>query len=381
MKKEKNSAPACSRLGRVGGGALIEGVMMRAGEAVAVTCRDEKGELHLIREKHTPLRKRYRIFNLPILRGIVNFIESLVLSMHTLNLSAEFFAGEEEEGRVERWMKKHLGFGLFDILTLFATVLGVLLSVGLFLYLPRLAVDGVEWLAGRAFPLWAEGAIEGGLKVAIFVLYIVLVSLMKDIRRTFAYHGAEHKSIACYEAGEELTPANAARHTRFHPRCGTSFMFVMILLGVAIGISLRYILPPAIRDVGWLYTLIRLGLLPLVVGVGFEFIMLAGRHPNRLTAILSAPGLWMQRLTTREPDEGMLEVAILSLKAALPEEFPDFDPTLYEKKEAGGDTPTEDTADEAIAEGAAPTDTDADTEEHELPPDPLGDTPAAEESL
>ncbi len=399
MKKETKNAPVCSRLGRVGGGALIEGVMMRAGDDVAVTCRDESGKLHLIREKHTPLRKKHRICNLPILRGIINFIESLVLSMHTLNISADFFAGEEEEGRVERWMKKHLGFGLFDILSLLATVLGVFLSIGLFLYLPKLAVDGIEWIAKTEFPLWAEGVIEGGLKVSIFVLYIWLVSLMKDIRRTFAYHGAEHKSIACYEAGEELTPANAAKHTRFHPRCGTSFMFVMILLGVAIGISLRYILPAEIRDIGWLYTLIRLALLPLVVGVGFEFIMLAGKHPNKLTAILSAPGLWMQRLTTREPDEAMLEVAIISLKAALPEEFPAFDTSLYEDgakapdaEQPAEDAPAAETAapkasdtsaipDAPNAPGASDTpDTPAPSEENELSPDALTEKPTAEDA-
>ncbi len=372
--KNKKEAPACgTRLGKVGGGALIEGVMMRAGDEVAVTCRTEDGKLHLLREKHTPLRKKYRICNLPILRGIINFIESLVLSMHTLNVSADFFAGEESEGRVEKWMKKHLGFGLFDILSVFATVLGVLLSIGLFLYLPKAAVDGIEWLASYSFPLWAEGVIEGGLKVAIFVLYIWLVSLMRDIRRTFAYHGAEHKSIACYEAGEELTPENARKHSRFHPRCGTSFMFVMILLGVVIGISLRYILPAEVRDIGWLYTVIRLLLLPLVVGLGFEFIMLAGKHPNRLTAILSAPGMWMQRLTTREPDDGMLEVAILSLKAALPEEFPELDTAAYEKK-ADGDAHAGAQADEGdSAEEAAPTEkapaAHADTEKNELPPD------------
>ena len=334
------------RLGRVGGGALIEGVMMRAGEDVAITCRDDKGALHLSREKHVPLRKKHKIFNLPLLRGIVNFIESLSLSMHSLNVSAECYGGEIEEGRFEKWMKKHLGIGFYDIATAIGTVLGVLLSVGLFLYLPKLAVSGLEWLFATDFEKWAEGAIEGGLKVGIFVLYIFLVSLIPDIRRTFAYHGAEHKSIACYEAGEELTPANAKKHTRFHPRCGTSFMFVMILLGVAIGIGLRYILPAEIVAMGWLYTLIRLALLPIVVGIGFEFIMFAGKHDGFIVRALSAPGLWMQRLTTLEPDEEMLEVAILSLKAALADEFADEDFSVYEKKEAadGEAAPTDEAA-------------------------------------
>lgn len=325
MAKKEEQAACPSRLGRVGGGALIEGVMMRAGEDVAVTCRKEDGSLTLTREKHVPLRKKYKICGLPLLRGVVNFIESMSLSMHTMNLSAEAYGEVEEEGKFEKWLKKHLGINLFDIITGIAMVLGVLLAVGLFLYLPSKCVDLIEWLSGYTFVGWQEGLIEGGMKVGIFVLYIWLVSLIPDIKRTFMYHGAEHKSIACYEAGEELTPENARKHSRFHPRCGTSFMFVMILLGVAIGILLRYVLPASIIDMKWLYTLIRLLLLPVVVGLGFEFIMYAGKHQNLLTRILSAPGIWMQNLTTREPDDGMLEVAITSLKAALPEEFPGFD--------------------------------------------------------
>ena len=349
MAKKEKQAACPSRLGRVGGGALIEGVMMRAGEDVAVTCRKENGELTLVREKHVPLRKKHKIFNIPLLRGIVNFIESMSLSMHTMNLSAEAYGGEVEETRLEKWMKKKLGINLFDIITVIATVLGVLLAIGLFLFLPKQCTGLLEWLFSYDLLGWQEGLIEGGMKVLIFVLYIVLVSLIPDIKRTFMYHGAEHKSIACYEAGEELTPENARKHSRFHPRCGTSFMFVMILLGVAIGIALRYVLPESIVSVGWLYTLIRLALLPLVVGLGFEFIMLAGKHPNGLTRILSAPGIWMQGITTREPDDSMLEVAITSLKAALPEEFPGFDLPKKEEEAAPGS----ETAEEAPAAGEA----------------------------
>lgn len=338
MAKKQEAASCPARLGRVGGGALIEGVMMRAGDDVAITCRKENGELTLVREKHIPLRQKYKLLGLPLIRGVVNFIESMVLSTHTMNISAEAYGGEMEEGRFEKWMKKHLGINLFDIVTVIATILGVLLAVALFMYLPSACVDLVEWLSGYIFAPWQAGMIEGGMKVAIFVLYIWLVSLIPDIRRTFMYHGAEHKSIACYEAGEELTPENAKKHTRFHPRCGTSFMFVMILLGIALGILLRYVLPAAIIETKWLYTVIRLLLLPFVVGIGFEFIMYAGKHQNALTRALSAPGLWMQRITTREPDEAMLEVAITSLKAALPAEFPDFDPTVYEEKKDGEET-------------------------------------------
>jgi uncharacterized protein YqhQ len=282
----------------------------------------------------------------------VNFIESMSLSMHTMNISAEAYGGEVEETKFEKWMKKKLGINLFDIITVIATVLGVVLAIGLFLFLPKQCTGLLEWLCGLDFLGWQEGLIEGGLKVLIFILYIWLVSLIPDIKRTFMYHGAEHKSIACYEAGEELTPENARKHSRFHPRCGTSFMFVMILLGVAIGILLRYVLPAHIVNMGWLYTLIRLALLPIVVGLGFEFIMLAGKHPNGLTRILSAPGIWMQGITTREPDDGMLEVAITSLKAALPDEFPGFDLPKKEAEETPS-TQESEAAEETPAAGEA----------------------------
>ena len=172
---------------------------------------------------------------------------------------------------------------------------------------------------------------------------------MKDIRRTFEYHGAEHKSIACYEAGDELTPAAARKYSRFHPRCGTSFMFVMILLGVLLGFVINAVLPglPTL-----LYTLIRILLLPLVVGIGFEFIRFAGCHDNLLVRLLAAPGLWMQRITTREPDEKQLEIAITSIKLALKNEFPDFDPATYSRK-------AEDTAEEATEEATEEASEDA----------------------
>ncbi len=329
-KETKEQTPACPS---VGGSALIEGVMMRAGENIAVTCRRENGELCTVKQKSVPLGTRVKFFGLPFIRGIVNFIESMVLSMKTLNQSAEIFGGEEEEGKTEKWMKKHLGIGLMDIVTFIATILGVLLAVGLFLYLPKFLTGLIARLF-PALPLWGEGIIEGGMKVILFVAYIWLVSLMPDIRRTFMYHGAEHKSIACFEAEEELTPENAKKYSRFHPRCGTSFMFVMILLGIVIGIALRYLLPASVREINWLYTCIRLLLLPIVVAVGYEFIRLAGAHRNWFTRLLSAPGMAMQRITTREPDEGMLEVAIISLKAALPTVFPDFDTSEYEANAA-----------------------------------------------
>jgi uncharacterized protein YqhQ len=324
MKKEKNP-----RLNQVGGQAVLEGVMMKAGTDCATACRKSDGTIVVLPRQFHSIRKKCRILNLPLLRGIVNFIEMLVLSMQILTASAEVVVEEEElvESKFELWMRKHLGIKLFDLLMVFAAVLGVVLALTLFLFLPRLAADGVEALVNLFVEpnldlgVW-RAVIEGVLKICIFIAYLLLVGLMPDIRRTFEYHGAEHKSIACYESGEELTPENALRHRRFHPRCGTSFMFVMILLGVAVGIFINYILP-GLSPLA--YTGIRLLILPVIVGVGYEFIMMAGKHDNAVTRLLSAPGLWMQRITTKEPDEKQLEVAICALKYALVSAFPDFD--------------------------------------------------------
>ena len=194
------------------------------------------------------------------------------------------------------------------------TVLGVLLSVGLFIFIPTAATKGLGYLVGGDLNWALRSAVEGVLKIAIFIAYLALVSLMPDIRRTFEYHGAEHKSVACYEKGLELTPENAEKCTRFHPRCGTSFIFLMLILSIVIGMFIRI-------DILWLRSLVKLMLLPLSVGLGFEFIMYAGRHDNALIRVISAPGLWMQRVTTKEPDRSQLEVAIKALKGALPAEF------------------------------------------------------------
>jgi uncharacterized protein YqhQ len=295
--------------------------MMRAGELSAVTCRREDGSLAVIEKRSRSVRERSRLLRLPILRGIVGFIESLALSYSCLAASAEIMGAAEEESAFEKKFKGKLGVRVFDVLMVVAGILGVLLAIGLFLALPRMIAGWIEGWAGVSFGHW-KSAIEGGLKILVFIAYLFLVSLMKDIRRTFEYHGAEHKSIACYEAGDELTPEAARKYTRFHPRCGTSFMFVMILIGVFLGFIINAVLPglPTL-----LYTLIRILLLPLLVGVGFEFIRFAGKHDNLLVRILSAPGLWMQRITTREPDDAQLEVALLSLQYALEDEFPELD--------------------------------------------------------
>ncbi len=346
MAKKKGKNELSCRLGRVGGQAVLEGVMMKAGDRTVTTCRKEDGSLVVDDGKFYSVRDKSKFLNLPIIRGVVNFVEMMKLSVKTLNVSADALGIEEEEGKTEKWLKKHLGIKLTDLIMIIGVVLGLVLAVSLFMFLPKYATDGLEWLvnviAGAcgyteviAFGLWAA-VIEGFLKIAIFVLYLSLVSLMPDIKRTFMYHGAEHKSIACFEAGAELTPENAKSYKRFHPRCGTSFMFFMIALGIIAGLFVRMLIP-SIAEIdnkllsNLAYTGIRLAILPIVMGLGYEIIRFAGKHDNVFTRILSAPGLWVQRITTKEPTEDMLECAIISLKCALRDDFPEFK-EFYEAK-------------------------------------------------
>ena len=308
--------------------------MMKAGERTVTTCRKEDGSLTVYDSKFVSVRKKHKLLNLPIIRGVVNFIEMMKLSIQTLGDSAEALGIEEEDGKAEKWVKKHLGISLTDLVMVISVILGLGLAVGLFIALPALLADladyaVVNWFGGNPLSPSVIAVVEGCAKTLIFIVYLTLVSLMKDIRRTFMYHGAEHKSIACFEAGEELTPENAMKHRRFHPRCGTSFMFLMILLGIAAGMFVRNVFPGIAQIESKLlsklaYIGIRLAILPLIMGIGYEILMLAGKHDNVVTRIISAPGMWAQRITTKEPTEDMLEVAITSIKCALRDDFPEF---------------------------------------------------------
>ncbi len=314
----KNTVKNC-RLGAVGGAAVLEGVMMKSKEDLAVAVRKEDGTITVHKEKVTSLRTKYKFLNLPIVRGVVGMIESFMQSFKALNISAEAYGLEEEEpGKFEKWLNKHFGKSIVDIVMVIATILGVALSVGLFILLPSAITKGIDNLTGENLGYF-KNVVEGVIKILIFLGYLWVVSLLKDIRRTFEYHGAEHKSIFCYEAGEELTVENVKKFKRFHPRCGTSFMFVILIISILI-----FSLPFVPWDNILLRMLIKLPLLPVVVGIGFEFIMVAGKHDNALTRTLSAPGLWIQRITTREPDDEQIEIAIAAIKSALPEVFPDF---------------------------------------------------------
>ena len=333
MSKNNNSCPFSDRLGKVGGQAVLEGVMMKAGSRMVTTCRKDDGSLVVSDSDFVSVRQKYKILDLPIIRGVVSFAESMIMSFKTLGASADALGLEEEEpSKFEKWLSDKLGLKLTDVIMVVSLILGLGLSALLFIFLPIWLTAGINALLGWAFsvsmPAIVSAILEGVVKMAIFVGYLSAVSLMPDIKRTFMYHGAEHKSIACFEAGEELTPENARKHTRFHPRCGTSFIFFMILLGIFAGLLIKTLLP-GLHTLG--YTAIRLLILPLLMGLGYEFIRFAGKHPSALTRALSAPGLWVQRITTKEPDDSMLEVAITSLKCALRDDYPEFR-EFYEAK-------------------------------------------------
>ncbi len=303
----------------VGGQALIEGVMMQGPRGMATAVRKPDGEI--LTEYHTIklLRNKNKFFNIPIIRGIVGFVESMVMGYKTLMYSAEVSGMEEFEeedmNKFERWLNDKMGEKLVNVVTAIGSVLGVVLAFLLFFYVPVLVFNKAnEWANGAITDF--QGLIEGVMKILIFVIYIAIVSRMKDIKRLFMYHGAEHKSIACYEAGLDLTVENAKKCTRFHPRCGTSFIFVVLIFSIVFYTIIAKIFPVIAADrILWL--ILKLVFLPIIMGICYEFIRYAGRHDNLFVKIVSAPGLWMQRLTTKEPTDDILEVGIAAIKAVI----------------------------------------------------------------
>ena len=300
---------------KIGGQALIEGIMMRGvrKSAMAVRLPDQKIDVE-IWDTEKPDAKFKTVKKVPFVRGIFNMVESMVVGYRCMMKSAEKsglddLEEEEETGRLEQWLMDHCGENLTKYVLYAGAALGVILAVVLFMLIPSWAVWGLDKLV----PIGGfKGLLEGVIKIAIFVLYLGLISQMKDIRRTFEYHGAEHKTIACFEAGEELTVENIKKQSRFHPRCGTSFLILVLIISILV-FSVVTWSNPVIR------TLIKLLMLPIVVGVAYELIKLAGRYDNILTRIISFPGLKLQLLTTREPDEEQIEVAIKAMTPVLPE--------------------------------------------------------------
>ncbi len=303
----------------VGGQALIEGIMMRGPKGAAMSVRLPNGTIETEYKDVKPWREKNKFFSLPLVRGIVGFVESLVTGYGYLMESAEKSTQglenppEEELSKFDKWIEKHFGEKMMNIVGVISAVLGFALAFFLFMWLPSFVIDKITFGKLLEFhPLF-----EGIIRIIIFVLYMFAVSHMKDIHRVFMYHGAEHKSIFCYENGLELTVENVRKQSRFHPRCGTSFMFVMILLSILLSSALVLIFPNLADINRMLWILIKLLIMPLVMGIGYEFIKYAGKHDNLLVKILSAPGLWMQRITTKEPTDDIIEVGIEAIKAVL----------------------------------------------------------------
>ncbi|MBQ2758853.1 MAG: DUF1385 domain-containing protein [Clostridia bacterium] len=309
----------------VGGQALMEGVMMNGPKGCAMSVRNKEGEIvtEFTEVKH--IKDKVKFLGWPFIRGIVNFIESMLIGYKSLMRSAELSGQLEDEenpenmSKLDKWLNDRMGPKMMNVITGIASVLAVVLGVGLFVFLPTYLVDIVDSKLFDGVLSSYHALFEGIIRMIIMVGYMFAVSQMKDIKRVFMYHGAEHKSIFCYEKGLELTVENVRSCKRFHPRCGTSFIFIVLIISVLMS-SLILLIFPQLKDDSnrLLWMIIKVaGNLPVVTAISYEFIKYAGKYDNILTKILSAPGLWMQRITTKEPDDSMIEVAITSLKAVI----------------------------------------------------------------
>ena len=291
---------------RIGGQAVIEGVMMKNMDRYAVSVRKPNGKIETKVEECVSFAEKHPLFQLPVFRGMANFLESMVIGMKTLNYSASFYEDEEEqtESRTEQLLEKILGEKAEKIIMGIVLVFSLAISIGLFMILPYIASEALGKLIRNEYVILF---MEGIIRIAIFLGYIVLISRMEDIKRVFMYHGAEHKTINCLEAGVPLTPENVDNFSRLHKRCGTSFIFIVMIISMVFFFFIRV-------DTIWLRIVLRLLFLQLVAGVSYEFIRLAGNSDHPLVQIFSKPGLALQRLTTKEPDHSMIEVAIASVE-------------------------------------------------------------------
>ncbi len=306
----------------IGGQALIEGIMMRGPKGTAMSLRLPDGTIETEVEEYIPWKNKCKLFGWPLVRGVVGFAESMATGYKYLMKSADKTLTEEEKeadmSKLDKWLNDHMGEKMMAVISVISAVLGVGLSFLIFMYLPTLLVDlfddyilcGVD--VAKYHPLF-----EGVLRIIIFISYMIVVSKMSMIKRVFMYHGAEHKTIFCYENGLDLTVENVRKMSRFHPRCGTAFMFVMLIISMFLSFSLVVIFPELQTINKMLWVMIKIAILPLVMGIGYEFIKFAGKHDNVIVSILSYPGLLMQRITTVEPTDDIIEVAIESMKAVL----------------------------------------------------------------
>ena len=321
--KNKNKECECSSPISVGGQALIEGIMMMGPKGAAMSVRMPDGSIDTEELEVKHLRDKFKPAGWPVIRGVVNMVESLLFGFKCMEKSAEKAGIDdadmdpEKMSKLDKWLSDHFGPTMMAVVTGISAVLGMLLAFGLFTYLPSLVVDLVDKHLFKEALKDLHVLFEGIMKMVIFVAYIWIVSKIPDIKRVFMYHGAEHKSIFCYEAGLELTVENVKKQSRFHPRCGTSFIFVILIISIFIT-SLLVVLFPGLKEVNRvLWMVVKLLVLPITVGIGYEFIKFAGKHDNAIVRFLSAPGLFMQRLTTQEPTDDIIEVGIESIKAVL----------------------------------------------------------------
>lgn len=317
----------------IGGQALIEGILMKSPEKTALAVRKPDKTIDISYDNSVSLRQKYKLLALPVIRGVVAFVESLAGGYKAMMKSADIsgFTELEEEKTSDSNSEKNKSSKLAGAVTGIAAVLGVALAVVLFMLLPRLAVSGMETLFGVHFQKLSRSAVEQGIKLLIFVGYVWGVSFMKDIRRVFMYHGAEHKTIFCYEKGLPLTVENVRAQRRFHPRCGTSFMILMILVSIIVSTAVQIIFP-GVYEIPLLWVAAKILMIPVICGLGFEILRACGKYDNAVTRIISAPGMWLQRITTKEPQDDMIEVAIAALRACEPA-VPDVDRAVDIKAE------------------------------------------------
>lgn len=304
MKKQENTS--CQFKTSVGGQALIEGIMMKGPYKSCMAVRKPDGTIDL---EEWDTKRATGVKKIPFLRGIFNFIDTLLTGYDCLMKSAEKAGEEEEPDKFEIWINEKFGKAAGKAVELIVTVLALVICLGLFVFLPSFFTNLFSGFIKSKLVL---SAIEGIIKIAIFLAYIIGVSKMEEIHRTFMYHGAEHKTIFCYEKGLELTVENVRKQIRFHPRCGTSFLLIVVVISILISSVITW-------DSLLTRVLMKVILLPITVGISYEIIKFAGRHDNTLTHIISAPGLWLQRFTTQEPDDSMIEVAIAAVTPVLPE--------------------------------------------------------------
>ena len=305
----------------IGGQAVIEGVMMKNKDRYAVAVRKPDGAIEIKKEAYKAFGEKYAFARLPIIRGIVAFAESMSIGMRTLTYSASFYEEEEQPSKLERTFSSIFKEKAESIIMLFTVCLSIVMAIGIFMLLPFFIAEFFQKMIEDTIVL---ALLEGALRIGIFVLYVVAVSQMEDIRRVFMYHGAEHKTINCVEAGKELTIENVKMCSKHHKRCGTSFMFIVMFISIIFFLFIR------VEDI-WLRMIVRVLLIPIIAGISYEFIRFAGKSESLIVSILSKPGMWLQALTTREPDESMIEVAIASVEAV-------FDWKEYQRKVFGKET-------------------------------------------